>query len=156
MPHTIKQFEEGKLVTVAFDGLVEGRTLLTAIEEIEQIAAAGALPRLIWDSRSTACLAVGPSQLDRVITRAAGMSDRLGAGRTAFVVARGVDNDLAAMFIAMTHESPRERSIFSEMDAALAWLFERAAPGVDREAPIASETLEDRRATARHVRMEGE
>lgn len=158
MGHTIKRFEEGQLVIAAFEGLVEGRNLLAALDEIEGIATASALPRLVWDSRLTTCLAIGPSQLDRIIAHANAMQARLGPGRTAFVAARGVDSDLAAMFIESTQDSPRERSIFSEMDAALAWLFERAALASHRTshsgASLAHGPREDQGSTPHALRIE--
>ena len=133
MPHTIKRFEEGNLIIAAFDGLVEGRDILAALEEVGRIARTGTLPRLVWDCRETTCLAIGPSQLDRLVARATALEDTFGTGRTAFVATRGVDTDLAALFITVTHESPRERYIFSGMDRALAWLFDEAAHGLEAE-----------------------
>lgn len=76
----------------------------------------------LWDARGVTELLMGEDDVHAIVAQTRELTDRMGPGRGAFVLARDLDWMMARLLIHRARVPGRERRTFTTIEEALAWL----------------------------------
>lgn len=79
---------------------------------------------ILWDGTDIAELVIDRPGLEQIIEETGEFQNRIGPGKSAFVVRRQLDESMAKIILRMTRTSERERRLFRKTKDALDWLSE--------------------------------
>jgi hypothetical protein len=127
MTYELDVFPERRLARVTIAGDIEGLVVFEAIEGLAAHPDWQPGFDMIWDGRAITFLAMMSRDVDAAVAKLADLDGRLGDGRSAVVLRRTVDLNMARLVllrdaISRSGPPPRTRRLFESVGAALRWI----------------------------------
>ena len=125
MPYQIDYRFGSSRATILYAGHLTGGDVADAFEDL-RLRLPEALPRLsvLHDARTVKSVVAGPAEIRRMATALNALQARAPAGRAAHV--GGYEHPrvvgIVRLVLALVGTSTRERRVFTDIEAALAWL----------------------------------
>lgn len=112
------------LGVITLTGSVDDNDLVEAMRDLYSSGGWRRGFNILWDGTGIAELVIDRPGLDQIVEETGEFQNRIGSGKSAFVVRRQLDESMTKIILRMTRTSERERRLFRNTKDALDWLSE--------------------------------
>lgn len=107
---------------ITLSGSVADSDLMEAMKALYESEGWSRELNILWDGTAIAELVIGRKGLEQIVEVTGDFQNRIGSGKSAFVVRRQLDESMAKIILHMTKTTTRERRLFRSREDALEWL----------------------------------